>query len=76
MIIDTEKVAAVLSNPYYSGYRLEAETGVTRTIISKFRKGEVKLDNMRLSSIEKIQHWLDQNQIDPYAEQSDEKWVS
>ncbi|HEL2057775.1 TPA: hypothetical protein TY768_000943 [Streptococcus suis] len=60
MIINTSQVEMVLSNKAISAYALEAETGVSRDTISKFRRGLVSLENIKLKTLMQIQEWIDE----------------
>lgn len=59
MIINTSQVEMVLTNKAISAYTLEMETGVSRDTISKFRRGIVQLENLRLKTLMQIQQWID-----------------
>lgn len=60
MIINTSQVEMVLSNKAVPAYTLEAETGMSRATISKYRKGEVDFEKISLKNIMKIQSWIDE----------------
>ena len=59
MIINTTKVEMVLSNKAIPAYTLEAETGMSRATISKYRKWEVDFEKISLKNIMAIQKWID-----------------
>ena len=59
MIINTSQVEMVLNNKAIPAYSIEAETGVSRDTISKFRRGLVQLENIRLKTLIQIQKWID-----------------
>ncbi|MEY8700931.1 hypothetical protein AALH12_07025 [Streptococcus ferus] len=59
MIINTTRVQMVLSNKAIPAYSLEAETGMSRSTISKYRKGEVDFEKISLKNIMAIQKWID-----------------
>ena len=58
MIINTSQVEMVLSNKAIPAYTLEMETGVSRDTISKFRRGLVQLENIKLKTVIQIQQWI------------------
>ena len=55
MIIDVNKVEALLNNSRVSGGRIAEETGITSKMVSKYRTGESKLMNMTLDTAIKFQ---------------------
>lgn len=59
MIINTSQVEMVLNNKAIPAYSLESETGVSRDTISKFRRGLVQLENVKLKTLMQIQQWID-----------------
>lgn len=59
MIINTSQVEMVLSNKAIPAYALETETGVSRDTISKFRRGLVGFENVKLKTLMQIQKWID-----------------
>lgn len=59
MIINTSKVELVLNNKALPAYSIEAETGVSRHTIAKYRRGEAILENFTLGTIMKLQKWID-----------------
>lgn len=60
MIINTSQVEMVLNNKAIPAYALEAETGVSRDTISKFRRGLVGFENIKLKTLMQIQKWIDE----------------
>ena len=50
MIINTSQVEMVLNNKAIPAYTLEMETGVSRDTISKFRRGLVAFENIKLKT--------------------------
>ncbi|HEO6657978.1 TPA: hypothetical protein VBA67_001952, partial [Streptococcus agalactiae] len=59
MIINTTQVKMVLSNKTISGGELESVTGMSRSTISKYRKGDVDFEKISLKNIMSIQKWID-----------------
>ena len=59
MMINTSQVEMVLNNKAIPAYTIEAETGVSRDTISKFRRGIVNLENIKLKTLMQIQQWID-----------------
>ena len=59
MIIDTVMVKMVLESKDIPAYNLEAETGMSRATISRYRKGKVDFDRISLKNIMAIQKWID-----------------
>ena len=59
MIINTSQVEMVLNNKAIPAYTLEMETGVSRDTISKFRRGLVAFENIKLKTLMQIQQWID-----------------
>ena len=59
MIINTTQIEMVLTNKAIPAYTLEMETGVSRDTISKFRRGLVQFENLRLKTLMQIQKWID-----------------
>ena len=60
MIINTSQIEMVLSNKAIPAYTLESETGVSRDTISKFRRGLVAFENIKLKTLMRIQQWIDE----------------
>ncbi|HFU4227865.1 TPA: hypothetical protein ACGO8V_002330 [Streptococcus suis] len=59
MIISTSQIELLLNNKALPAYSLEKETGVSRDTISKFRRGEISLDNLTLKTLTQLQKWID-----------------
>lgn len=59
MIINVDRVKAVLMDKSISANYLEIETGISRSAITRVRSGERKLENLKLETIIKIQSWID-----------------
>lgn len=59
MIINTSQVELVLNNKALPAYSIEAETGVSRHTIARYRRGEVDFKKISLGTIMKIQQWID-----------------
>ncbi|HFI0216165.1 TPA: hypothetical protein ACGOVI_001353 [Streptococcus suis] len=60
MIINTSQIELLLNNKALPAYSLEKETGVSRDTISKFRRGEISLDNITLKTLTQLQKWIDE----------------
>lgn len=56
MKIDTSIIQKLLDSEV-TGYAIETQTGVRRTVISSYRTGKAKLDNMTLGMAYKLQEF-------------------
>lgn len=59
MIINMDRVKAVLMDNSIPANYLEIETGVSRSAITRVRNGERKIENLSFGTIIKIQSWID-----------------
>lgn len=59
MIINVDRVKAVLMDKSISANYLEIETGISRSAITRVRNGERKIENLTLETIIKIQSLID-----------------
>lgn len=57
-IIDLDKVYSLLLDPEVPAYFIEHKAGISRSVISKLRQGNRKVENLRLDSVIKVQKWL------------------
>lgn len=60
MIINVDRVKAVLMDKSISANYLEKELGINRSTITRVRNGERKLENLTLETIMTIQKWIDE----------------
>lgn len=49
-----EKIKDILYNSRISGHELSKGTGINKSMISRYRNGKYKLENMTLSTARKI----------------------
>lgn len=49
-----EKIRDILYNSRISGHELSKETGINKSMISRYRNGKYKLENMTLATARKI----------------------
>lgn len=49
-----EKIKAILYNSRISGHELSKKTGINKSMISRYRSGKCKLENMTLATTRKI----------------------
>lgn len=63
MIINVDRVKAVLMDKSIPANYLEMQTGVSRSAITRVRNGERKIENLTLETIIKIQSWIDRRMI-------------
>ena len=49
-----EKIKDILYNSRISGHELSKSTGINKSMISRYRNGKYKLENMTLSTAKKI----------------------
>ena len=49
-----EKIKDILYNSRISGHELSKETGINKSMISRYRNGKYKLENMTLATARKI----------------------
>lgn len=59
MIIDTEKVEAVLMDKAVSGYLIQKETGISGASISRLRNGKKRFGDLSIDTAIKVQQWID-----------------
>ena len=59
MIIDTEKVEAVLMDKAVSGYLIQKETGISGASISRLRNGKKRFGDLSIDTVIKVQQWID-----------------
>lgn len=63
MIINIDRVKAVLMDKSIPANYLGIETGISRSAITRVRNGERKLENLTLETIIKVQKWIDRRRI-------------
>lgn len=63
MIINVDRVKAVLMDKSIPANYLEMQTGISRSAITRVRNGERKIENLPIGTIIKIQSWLDRRMI-------------
>lgn len=63
MIINMNLVKAILMDESIPAKDLEIETGVSRSVITRVRSGERKIENLTIGTIIKIQSWIDRRRI-------------
>lgn len=56
--IDLDKIYSLLLDPEVPAYFIQHKTGISRSVISKLRQGNRKIENLRLGSVVKVQKWL------------------
>lgn len=63
MIINMNLVKAILMDESIPAKDLEIETGVSRSVITRVRSGERKIENLSVGTIIKIQSWIDKRRV-------------
>lgn len=63
MIINMNLVKAILMDESIPANDLEIETGVSRSVITRVRSGERKIENLSVGTIIKIQSWIDKRRV-------------
>ena len=59
MKIDTKKVEMVLMDETIPANLIEREIGISRSAITRLRKGERNFKNLTIETAEKVQKWID-----------------
>ena len=57
MIIDTEKIQSLLDSGI-TGYKISKETGIQETQIGKYRRNELKFENMTIATATKFMKYI------------------
>ena len=70
MIIDLEKIKALLTDESVSAYGIEKLTGVSRDTISKIRRGDAQIENLSIKNALKLMKY-----IEMMEESNMEKWL-
>lgn len=63
MIINMNLVKAILMDESIPANDLEIKTGVSRSAITRVRRGERKIENLSVGTIIKIQSWIDRRRV-------------
>ena len=61
MKIDTKKVEMALMDETIPANLFEKELGISRSAVTRLRKGEREFKNFTIDTAEKIQRWIDEN---------------
>lgn len=59
MIIDTDKVKAILFDKSITYRQIEKETGFSKGMMSRYRTGQLPVDHMRIKDAKKLQDLYD-----------------
>lgn len=62
MKIDTKKVEMVLMDETIPANLFEKELGISRSAVTRLRRGEREFKNFTIDTAEKIQKWIDKNE--------------
>ena len=64
MIINTDSIKSVLDSKVTGDY-IESECNVTKAMVSKYRSGKQKVENMTLKTAIKLQKFYDNHKDNP-----------
>lgn len=58
MIIDTTAVEKFIKTTDQSMYQIAKETGISRTMLNRYRNGQVEFKGIKLENIEALQKYI------------------
>lgn len=59
MIIDVEKIEKLLADESKSAYGIEKVSGISRDIVAKLRRGDIKMENLTIKNASKLMNYVE-----------------